>query len=327
MTEDSNIAALNDQISDQRIAELDQEISKYESRLGKGGDEARDAERAKEVARDEQRRSEMGQVFDRLQAETSKRSHAEAILKPAEPTETNGAQLKGATLRETFERRYDFLKMPPEERALKAVVRNEVDAVKAFAKEHGISPEQAEAMRQTAFGQQKAAPQIPPELHSSIESVRQIYPNQPFHEVANRYVEIDRLVKSDPVQGVAWIAEQFGMNPLQLAQALAMRFGDQTAIMSNATRLVDDFFVNNPEAAALEDGMLKAIESGAVKRTGSIANDLQAALSHAKRETSKVTRAKKTGSHLKASFREAYDRAEQMSASLNSARFAFAKPF
>jgi hypothetical protein len=35
-------------------------------------------------------------------------------------------------------------------------------------------------------------------------------------------------VKADPVKGVAWIAEQSGMNRLQLAQALAVRFGDQT---------------------------------------------------------------------------------------------------
>jgi hypothetical protein len=79
--------------------------------------------------------------------------------------------------------------------------------------------------------------------------------------------------------------------------------------MSNATRLVDNFFVNNPDAAALEDGMLKAIESGAVKRrTSSIANDLQAALNHAKREQKRDRKARKTGSHLKSSLREVYDR-------------------
>jgi hypothetical protein len=121
-------------------------------------------------------------------------------------------------------------------------------------------------------------------------------------------VEIDKMVKADPVQGVAWIAEQSGLNPLQLAQQLAIRLGNQQMIMHNATSMVDDFFRGNPEAVKLEKEMLSAIESGAVPRTGSIANDLQAALNHARRQQRSERKARRQGRHIERSLAAVYDR-------------------
>lgn len=286
--------------------QIDNQITQIENVVGRSSDKPEksyEAEKHKEIVRDDERRSEMGQVFDRLQAANEKRSHEEAVLKPVE-----GTGLKGATLEDTFSRTYDFLHMRPEERVFKAAVRNEVDTVKQFAKEHGLSVEQAELMRLSAIAGQRAQPQIPAELHSSMKSVRQMYPDQPFHQITQRYSEIDKMVKADPVQGVAWIAKQSGLNPLQLAQQLAMRFGDPTIITNNATRLVEEFFASNPDAAKLEGEMLAAIQGEKFRRTGSIANDLQTALNHARRQQRSERKTRRQGKHIENSMSKIYDK-------------------
>jgi hypothetical protein len=126
-----------------------------------------------------------------------------------------------------------------------------------------------------------------------------------------RYAEIDRLVKADPVEGVKWIAEQSGMNPLQLAQQLAFRYGNQQAVMHNAERIVADWFENTPGAKAVEADMVKAIESGAVKRTGHFAADLQNALRYVQgqQKQRKARAARSTDAKLRDSMEEIYDRA------------------
>ena len=203
----------------------------------------------------------MGAIFDAAEKRDEK---AQAAAMP--PRE-------GEPLHDTMGRLYDWQGLPKAERQRQSGAYQELQSQRQEAKALGITPEHGELIRQNELLRQQIeqgtkASTLPHELTPAIDAVRQIYPEQKFHDVAQRYVEIDRLVKADPVRGVAWIAEQSGLNPLQLAQQLAVRFGNEQMVMHNATRLVDEFFASNPDAAKLESEMLEAIESGKVQRTG-----------------------------------------------------------
>jgi hypothetical protein len=101
------------------------------------------------------------------------------------------------------------------------------------------------------------------------------------------------------------------LNPLQLAQQLAVRYGDQTAILADAEQSLGDWFASNPEAAQYESLMIEAIESGAVRRTGHFTKDLEAAFRHAQKTQRTERKQRKQGKHLDRSLREVYDRMQK----------------
>jgi hypothetical protein len=244
----------------------------------------------------------MGAVFDRMEKADDRQEHREGPLSPA--TETAPPK---DTLSATFEKAYDFIQMPKAEQDRLAEERAEIDGLKEFAKTHGISVAEAQALKGTQLAGQPG--QLPPEYAKLTESVKQLYPDDKPHEVFEQYAAIDKLVKSDPLSGIAWIAERTsGMNPLQLAQGLAIRFGDQTAIMHDAQSTIDQWMATNPQAAQLEGLMVEALESGAVRRSGHFTNDLEAAFKHAQKSQKTERRNRKQGRHLDRSLREVYDR-------------------
>jgi hypothetical protein len=198
------------------------------------------------------------------------------------------------------------MQLPKAEQDRLAKERAEIDSLKQFAQSHDIDLATAQQLKATQVAQQ---PQLPPELHSSLESVRQLYPEDAPHAVVQQYAQIDRMIKTDPVGGLAWIAQQSGLNPLQLSRDLAVRFGDQQVVMHNAERMINDWFGSNPQASQFENLMVEAIQSGAVKRTGDFGTDLQAAYAHAQRQQRSERKQRKQGKHLDRTLAEVYDRA------------------
>jgi hypothetical protein len=248
--------------------------------------------------------ADMGAVFDKMEKADERQAHRESPLSP--PTEA--AQPKD-NLSATFEKAYDYLSMPKAEQDKLAAERAQIDEIKKFAADHGISLAEAQSLKGAQAAPQPG--QLPAEFSKTVESAKALGYSAPFHEVTQRWADIDAHIRKDPVQGVAWLASQFDMNPLQLAQQLAVRFGDQQVIMSNAERMIEDFFDRNPGSADLQDLMLEAVESGAVRRTGHMASDLQTAFNYAQRAAKKQGTAKRQGKHLDRTMREAFDRANR----------------
>jgi hypothetical protein len=234
----------------------------------------------------------MSAIFDKAEGQTEKQAHREGPLSPP----TGAAQPKD-NLSDTFSK---------VEKDRLAKERAEIDGLKEFAQTHNIDLATAQQLKAAQVAQQ---PQIPPELHSSLESVRQLYPDDKPHEVVQQYAQIDKMIKTDPIGGLAWIAQQSGLNPLQLSRDLAVRFGDQQVVMHNAERMINDWFGSNPGASQYESLMVEAIASGAVKRTGDFGTDLQAAYAHAQRQQRSERKNRKQGKHLDRTLAEAYDRA------------------
>jgi hypothetical protein len=252
--------------------------------------------------------SAMNSVFDKLEGKSDKQDHREASLGP--PTVVEESKDK---LGDTFSKVYDYLEMSPQQQAQQAKERAAIDDIKQFAAEHNLSFAEAQSYKQgqepnVQPGQQ---PQLAPELSKVAEATKALGYDAPFHEVVDRYNQIDRLVQSDPVQGVTWIAQQAGLNPLQLAQQIALRYGQESALLGSAEHVVNDFFTDNADAAKLEDAMLAAVESGKVRRTGNVQADLEAAFKYAQRQAKKEGTAKRQGKHLDRSLSEIYDRMQK----------------
>ena len=110
-------------------------------------------DRAAASSFDDEMHSDMSEVFDKLEGKNAERTHEEAVLKSPEESP------KASSFNDAWEKTYDFLAMPEKERAERAAIRNEIDAVKEFANENGLTFEQAQALRQTAMAQERAAPQ------------------------------------------------------------------------------------------------------------------------------------------------------------------------
>jgi hypothetical protein len=253
-------------------------------------------------------RDEMGKVFDRIEARGEARNHRESPMAPPAPIESTANK----PFDESFQRTFDYLQMPKAERERLAMERAEIDALKEYAKTHDISLEAAHALKggqHPSQPQPGQPPQIPAELAPAMESVKQLYGDKlPFHEAAKRYANVDAYLRKDPIDGLRYIGEQLGLSPLQLAQQLAVRFGDQQLVMHNASGIVDQFFTDHPEAAQFESAMLEAVEKNAIRRTGSIATDLQAALAYAQKQQRAERKSRKGGKHIERSMRQVWDR-------------------
>jgi hypothetical protein len=257
----------------------------------------------------------MSKVFDKSERSAEKRDAADM---PTPIAEVAPWDKKAPTLDEGFAKTYDWLELSQAERDRRTAADQEVTRLKEQAAALGVDISKADALflskleRQTELLEQAKGgqpnTQVPAEYSRAAEAVREIYPEDAPAAVFEKYTAIDKLVKSDPVQGVAWIAEQAGLNPLQMAQQLAVRYGDQTAIMADAQNSVDDWMNARPEAAQLESIMIEGLETGKVRRSGHFEKDLEAAFKWAQKEQRTERKDRKAGRHLDRSLRAVYDR-------------------
>lgn len=279
--------------------QIDSEIAAIEA---KGIKEPSKAPEPKAGLWDGQAHAEMSKVYDALTAKSEQQ-----IAKDTPPT------VPAKNLSEAFEHTFEWMSKSDTEKAVATDAHTLVEQVKENAKKFGVELSDTDALK-LAFEMEtkgaQAQPGIPQELAAPMKSLRQLYPDQPPHQVVSRYAEIDRLVKSDPVEGIRWIAEQSGMNPLVLAQKLAFRYGNQVQVQANAERLVGEWLEANPAAESLHSEMLEAIGSGKVPRTGNFANDLQNALRHVQRAKHQEAkrRPKTTDAKLRQSLTDTFDR-------------------
>ncbi len=244
----------------------------------------------------------MSDTFDRMQAQGEREAARQTV-----------PQIPAKDLDEAFQNTHAWLNKTESERRLFQEGRSGIEDVKARATAMGVEMSDKEAVAialQLDQRQAQAAPAIPAELQASMQAVRELYGDQvPFHQAAQRYAEIDKLVRSDPVEGVRWIAEQSGLNPLQLAQQLAMRYGNQQVVMQNAENIISQYFESNPDASKYEAEILAAIEGGKIKRTGHITGDLHRAFQYASKQVRKAGK-RSTESKFRSMMEAAYDRAK-----------------
>jgi hypothetical protein len=207
----------------------------------------------------------LSKTYDAIQARDDK----EAKFDPEMPP------LHGEhSVEDTMNALAEWTDKPLAERKELAAAHAELEGRRAEAKRLGLTLEQAEAMKQSAMLQDQAAQsakaaQLPHQLSEAVAAIQEMYPAQDPAEVSRNYVAIDKFIKADPVAGIEWLAEQFGINTPQLVAELTQR-----SELGAVTAAVDAFYRSNPDAANLENDALAILNSGDFRRSGNTAADL-----------------------------------------------------
>ena len=59
------------------------------------------------------------------------------------------------------------------------------------------------------------------------EAMRSVYKDHDPNQTATWFAQVKQSFDSDPIAATAWAAEQYGLTPLQLAQQIYQRYGQQ----------------------------------------------------------------------------------------------------
>lgn len=174
------------------------------------------------------------------------------------------------SIEQAFERTSQWLDMPVEERKSLATASEDIAARRAEADRLGITLEQHAALTAIEAGksdQRQAAAYEP-----AAAVMRAIYPEAHPSEVAQRYAEIDRFVRADPVAGLRWLAEQYGVDPRQIAPA-----PQAPAQPQDVRSAVVNFAESKPDWVQHQGSILAEMNSGRFAFTGNTEADLQRA--------------------------------------------------
>jgi hypothetical protein len=237
----------------------------------------------------------------------------------------------GERISERVERAYDWHNLPRAERQQIAGAHSEVEARRAEAEKLGLTLEQAEALKQTALLQKPAS--AANEFSEAEGAIKSLYPESKPAEVAATYANIDQYIRRDPIAGVAWLAEQYGVPQHRLIHELIARQGGNAsarnmgmespapvrANVQEVGQAAQDFIDANPEATEFSAEISAAISGGRVSREGGSLATLNRALEFVRQQqphrfeaVRSKARGKKAGSRsdfMRASMEAAYDRA------------------
>jgi hypothetical protein len=146
--------------------------------------------------------------------------------------------------------------------------------------------------------------------------MRSVYPDQSPVESAKFFADIKRSADQDLPGTVAWMAQQYGMHPMQVAQAIAQRYAnapvpqqpfEQQSEQRSAAAIqsmIDHAATQLEDFTALEEDMIDLLNSGKVKRTGNYQKDFVAAYNTAKKRDAKLSNEQR----MEKSMRRIYDR-------------------
>jgi hypothetical protein len=221
---------------------------------------------------EEDLRTEMSSIHDRL-ASRNEKAEAEKVIPIA----------AGSSMQTAFETVSDFLDRPKSEQSEIRDSHAQVERIKQNALEKfGVTLTDQEALSHALkIEADEAGRGIPAEFAPAVQAVQQTYPDMAPHEAVGRYVEMDRLVRQNPVEAVSQILRNTGHNEVEVLRAMALRHNpaeiQQSFALSKAETVVDTFFQLNPDAAKFEQEIIAAI-----KPTGNYAGDLKAAYNKVK---------------------------------------------
>lgn len=290
MTDEEN--TVSPEITDLTNSEIDSQLSRLESQVGRRTEEAPANEPPKGLT-EERMRLDMERVWNRVNSPSS------TPQMPALP--------QGSSIEDSITKSYEWIaETSPEDKKILSAFDQQKQAEDAALKSLGLTREEYEATKQTKLlEQQVAQAAVPQELAAPMQTVRELYGDQvSFHQAAAQYAHIDRLVRSNPVEGISQIIKNTGHDELEVLRALALKHNpaeiQQSFEQGRVQTIVDSFFEFNPDAVKFEEEILANIQ-----RTGNPARDLKNAYEKARGE--RRGRSGKVKS-LESRLRDAYDR-------------------
>jgi hypothetical protein len=150
--------------------------------------------------------SELGAIWDK--AERRER-------KPEMPA------IEGEKLADRVTRAHEWTAMSAAERRLESDAAKDVGELKALAEKYGVSIAEAEAIKTNALLQQNS------ELGPIADDMRAVFKDSTPAESAKFFRQTAEAFRQDPIATLAHLGGQAGLHPMQLAQLIAQRYGNQ----------------------------------------------------------------------------------------------------
>jgi DNA polymerase III delta prime subunit len=242
------------------IERIDAEIADLEGKIAASGDsspQAQDeAERRKTRHFNDSVEKTMSDVWDKLERQEEK--------KPEMPS------IEGGRIAERMERSHEWLHLSKAEKKLQSDAAKDVSEMKAIAEKYGVSLAEAEAIKQTEL--MKSANEHAP----AVEHLRGAFSGSTPVESAKWFRDTTEAFRRDPIATLAHLGSQAGLHPMQVAQAIAQRYGNQPmqgqhqsndAALAAMESTVAQFAEKNPRLNDLEDEVVGILQSDAFQRS------------------------------------------------------------
>lgn len=255
---------------------------------------------------------EMGAVFDKAEAKGAREDELKTV--PAirsTKTDPYGNLTPGDFLDTAFEKTYDYLHAPKGEQQTQRDAHKLMKQVRENAEKFGVKLDDQTALWACMELEQKQADearaQAGNEYAPAAEAMRSVYQDQDPNQTATWFRDVKQSFDRDPVAATAWAAEQYGMSPLQLAQQIYQRYGQQQQQptqqdVAAVTNIVERQFAENPRMEEMADDILAELKSA--KLTGDRASDLRRAVQKAETKNRK----RSSGDRIEKSMRASYNR-------------------
>jgi hypothetical protein len=287
--------------------QLDAAIANVESAIGGSNDKPADKPTLFEKSRERELDTKLGEIHDRSEA------REDAVIASKEVPSTRVDSFDDA-----FAKTYDFLNASPAEKATLQSASKLVEQVRENAKRFGVELSDTEAFKAAMDLENSQRAEQAAGYAPVVDHMKSVFPDQNPVETSRWFADIKRSADQDLPGTIAWMAQQYNVHPMQLAQEIARRYGNQpmqaqqyqaqqyqgpsdAAVQS----MIDGVAPTLPNFNRLEEDIIELLESGKVKRTGDPERDLKAAWKEAMRRDTKLTADEK----LDKSLRRTYDRA------------------
>jgi len=150
------------------------------------------------------------------------------------------------------------------------------------------------------------------EFGPAAEHLRSAFKDSSPVESAKFFRDVKAAADQDLAGTIAWMSQQYGLHPLQLAQQIAHRFGNQPAQQQSHAQAVAAVEAEIERTSKTlenfdryEDDILDVLNGKQFKRTGNAGADLRSAYREAVKRDAKLSRDERIDKTL----RRAYDKA------------------
>jgi hypothetical protein len=292
-------------------AQLDAQISATENAISSstGVDPNPKPEKAGlfDHARDQELTAKLSKVHDRAEAKGNS-----VIADKTVPA-------KADTLDEAFERTWEHINSSPAEKATLKNASDLVTQVRENAKRFGVELSDEQAFRAAMDLEKEQTNQAANEHLAGADHLKAAFKDSTPAESAKWVRDVRESFDRDPVYTLAYLAEQAGMHPAQVAAQMYQRYAGQpmqqqaqpqytqAQVEQHVQGIIDQVAPTLPDFGRHEDDIVELLTSGAVKRTGNPEKDLRNAWKEAARRDAKLTADEK----LDKSLRRTYDRANR----------------
>jgi hypothetical protein len=255
-----------------------------------------------EKAREKELDDKLGKIHDRAENRT------ETVLAQKDVPSARVDDFDSA-----FAKTYDFLNAPEAEKATQRDASKLIETVRENAKRFGVTLSDEAALKAAMDLEREQGAEAASEIAPVADHMRSAFKDSSPVESAKWFSQVKANFDQDPIGTLAYLGSQTGMHPMQVAQAIAQRFGHQPQQQQYQSRqqaeaavvaMIERVVPTLENFSGLEGDIEEVLGSDAFKRTGNYESDLKAAYNEARRRNAKLS----SEQRIDKSLRRIYDK-------------------